>query len=91
MNSIRTRESFAENSTDPTRRFLMQVKAAESELLSLQIELGKVRELVATKRLFISPGSTPIGGKVRDSIVQLTLGLAEVRARLFEILSSSNF
>ncbi len=91
MSSIRKPVLSGVNSTDPTRNFLKQVKSVESELLSLQIELAKVRELVATRRLYISPGRTPLGGSVRDSIVQLTHGLAEVRAKLFEILYSSNF
>jgi hypothetical protein len=79
------------NSTDPTRNFLKQVKSVESELLSLQIELAKVRELVATRRLYISPGSTPLGGSVRDSIVQLAHGLAALQGKLYAILSSSSF
>ena len=91
MSSTRKPGRSDENSTDPTRNFLKQVKLVENELLLLQTELAKVRELVATKRLYISPGSTPLGGSVRDSIVRLTHGLAEVRAKLFAILSSSSF
>ncbi len=78
------------NCTDPTRHFLKLVERVVRELSSLRIELVKVRGLVAMKRLYILPGTTPLGGKERDLIVQLALGLAEVRAKLLEILSNSS-
>jgi hypothetical protein len=79
-----------ENYIDLIQSFSKQVYSVESELSSLLIELAKVKGLVGTKLRCTSQGNIPIGGKVRDSINRLTHGLADLRGKLYEILSSSS-
>ena len=90
MNSIPKKENSEESYIALIQSFSKLVQRVESEQSLLLIELAKVKGSVGTKLRSTSQGNIPIGGKVRDLIVRLAHGHAEVQAKLYEILSSSS-
>lgn len=90
MSSIRMKDRYGENSTDPILSFLRRASDVGRELSSLQIELGKARGSVDTKQLCTLLENIQNGGSANDLIDQLLRGLAVVRARLSVISYNTN-
>ncbi len=90
MTSTLNMAHSGESCIDRISNFSKLVRDAENELSSLQIVLGKAKALGDTNRLCTSLDNIRDGGSANDLIVQLLLGLAVLRGRLYEILYNSS-
>ena len=90
MSFIQRTDLSEESCTDHIVSFSKLVQLAESELSSLQIELGKARGSVDMRLLYTLLDNIRGGGSASDLIVRLLLGLAVVRGRLSGISSNIN-